>query len=59
MDMRKLVGRNVRAARIKLGVTQERLAEVQGSRSSISLILSEAGVTLRSCPSMSWHKRWR
>lgn len=30
MDMRKLVGRNVRAARVQLGITQERLAEVSG-----------------------------
>ena len=30
MDMRKLVGRNVRAARDERGMTQERLAEVSG-----------------------------
>lgn len=30
MDMRKLVGRNVRLARAKTGMTQERLAEVSG-----------------------------
>ena len=30
MDMRKLVGRNVRAARVERGMTQERLAEVSG-----------------------------
>jgi transcriptional regulator with XRE-family HTH domain len=30
MDMRKLVGRNVRAARIERGMTQERFAEVSG-----------------------------
>lgn len=30
MDMRKLVGRNVRAARVELGMTQERLADVSG-----------------------------
>jgi transcriptional regulator with XRE-family HTH domain len=30
MDMRKLVGRNVRAARVERGMTQERLADVSG-----------------------------
>ena len=30
MDMRKLVGRNVRTARVERGMTQERLAEVSG-----------------------------
>lgn len=30
MDMRKLVGRNVRAARVERGMTQERFAEVSG-----------------------------
>ena len=30
MDMRKLVGRNVRAARVDRGMTQERFAEVSG-----------------------------
>lgn len=30
MDMRKLVGRNVRDTRLALGMTQERLAEVSG-----------------------------
>ena len=30
MDMRKLVGRNVRAARDDRGMTQERLADVSG-----------------------------
>lgn len=30
MDMRKLVGRNVRAARVERGRTQERLADVSG-----------------------------
>ncbi len=30
MDMRKLVGRNVREARLALGMTQERLADVSG-----------------------------
>ena len=30
MDMRKLVGRNVRAARDERGMTQERLADVSG-----------------------------
>lgn len=30
MDMRKLVGRNVRAVRIRRGMTQEKLAEVSG-----------------------------
>ena len=30
MDMRKLVGRNVRKARIKAGLTQEQLAEASG-----------------------------
>lgn len=30
MDMRKLVGRNVRAVRQARGMTQERLAEVSG-----------------------------
>ena len=30
MDMRKLVGRNVRAARVDCGMTQERLADVSG-----------------------------
>lgn len=30
MDMRKLVGRNVRRVREKTGLTQEKLAEVSG-----------------------------
>ena len=30
MDMRKLVGRNVRAARVARGMTQEKLADVSG-----------------------------
>jgi transcriptional regulator with XRE-family HTH domain len=30
MDMRKLVGRNVRRIREKKGLTQERLAEISG-----------------------------
>ena len=30
MDMRKLVGRNVRTARVERGMTQERLADVSG-----------------------------
>ena len=30
MDMRKLVGRNVRETRLALGMTQERLADVSG-----------------------------
>jgi transcriptional regulator with XRE-family HTH domain len=30
MDMRRLVGRNVRRIRIKKGLTQERFAEVSG-----------------------------
>lgn len=30
MDMRKLVGRNVRAIRDRRGMTQEKLAEVSG-----------------------------
>ena len=30
MDMRKLVGRNVKRARLKKGLTQERFAEVSG-----------------------------
>ena len=30
MDMRKLVGRNVRVARDERGMTQERLADVSG-----------------------------
>lgn len=30
MDMRKLVGRNVRAARVDRGMTQEKLADVSG-----------------------------
>lgn len=30
MDMRKLVGRNVRAARAERGITQEQLADVSG-----------------------------
>jgi len=30
MDMRKLVGRNVRRIRLKGGLTQERLAEISG-----------------------------
>ena len=30
MDMRKLVGRNVRAARVERGITQEQLAEASG-----------------------------
>ena len=30
MDMRKLVGRNVREARLAPGMTQERLADVSG-----------------------------
>lgn len=30
MDMRKLVGRNVRAARVDRGMTQEQFAEVSG-----------------------------
>jgi transcriptional regulator with XRE-family HTH domain len=30
MDMRKLVGRNVRKARLKKGLTQEQFAEVSG-----------------------------
>ena len=30
MDMRKLVGRNVRRIRTKLGLTQEKFAEVSG-----------------------------
>jgi transcriptional regulator with XRE-family HTH domain len=30
MDMRKLVGSNVRKARLKAGLTQERLAETSG-----------------------------
>jgi transcriptional regulator with XRE-family HTH domain len=30
MDMRKLVGRNVRAARVERGMTQERFAELSG-----------------------------
>jgi transcriptional regulator with XRE-family HTH domain len=30
MDMRKLVGRNVRRIRLKAGLTQERLAETSG-----------------------------
>jgi transcriptional regulator with XRE-family HTH domain len=30
MDMRKLVGRNVRAIRERQGLTQERLAEIAG-----------------------------
>ena len=30
MDMRKLVGRNVRAARVERGMTQEELAEASG-----------------------------
>jgi transcriptional regulator with XRE-family HTH domain len=30
MDMRKLVGRNVRAARADSGMTQEKLAEISG-----------------------------
>lgn len=30
MDMRKLVGRNVRRVRQEMGLTQERLAEISG-----------------------------
>jgi transcriptional regulator with XRE-family HTH domain len=30
MDMRKLVGRNVRRIRLKTGLTQERLSEISG-----------------------------
>ncbi len=30
MDMRKLVGRNVRKARLKKGLTQEQFADVSG-----------------------------
>lgn len=30
MDMRKLVGRNVRRVRLKKGLTQERFAEISG-----------------------------
>jgi transcriptional regulator with XRE-family HTH domain len=30
MDMRKLVGRNVRRARVRKGLTQERFAEISG-----------------------------
>jgi transcriptional regulator with XRE-family HTH domain len=30
MDMRKLVGRNVRQARLKRGLTQEQFAEISG-----------------------------
>jgi transcriptional regulator with XRE-family HTH domain len=30
MDMRRLVGRNVRRVRLKRGLTQERLAEISG-----------------------------
>lgn len=30
MDMRRLVGRNVKAARLKLGLSQEQLAEQSG-----------------------------
>jgi transcriptional regulator with XRE-family HTH domain len=30
MDMRKLVGRNVRRIRLKKGLTQERFAEISG-----------------------------
>jgi transcriptional regulator with XRE-family HTH domain len=30
MDMRKLVGRNVKRIRVKKGLTQERLAEISG-----------------------------
>jgi transcriptional regulator with XRE-family HTH domain len=30
MDMRKLVGRNVRRIRLKKGITQEKFAEISG-----------------------------
>jgi transcriptional regulator with XRE-family HTH domain len=30
MDMRKLVGRNVRRARLRKGLTQEKFAEISG-----------------------------
>ena len=30
MDMRKLIGRNVRAARVARGMTQEKLADISG-----------------------------
>lgn len=30
MDMRKLVGKNVRSARVKAGLTQEQLADASG-----------------------------
>lgn len=30
MDMRKLVGRNVRRIRLRTGLTQEKLAEISG-----------------------------
>jgi transcriptional regulator with XRE-family HTH domain len=64
MDMRKLVGRNVRAARVERGMTQERLADVSGfSQQYISDLergrrnLGNADRTAQALTSSRWYAR--
>ena len=46
MDMRRLVGQNVRRIREKRGLTQEQFADFQGSASNTSAAWREAAPTV-------------